>query len=1274
MFVRKMIFVPVLLCLLLAPLSLTGLSNHSVTYYADDEAVDQRTLADDNIVSVPLSKATFVASDPTSYKDEFSYFAAIPTTVFAHSGTQYLSPLIFASGSQSETWLIEDWVEYLSEDEGITSAVTIGDIPYSLTTEIHNTLESRLWPQITGDDSAEIAALLAAQDWQTSDFAVISLAKDSFSDSSIITGSGEHTFNEVSVTIAEPTASINNDNPIQITFTPPTSAGWVEGFVNWTGTELFTHTMGTPTEPAVDYSVIDQVYFERNPGYVLSPVPLHFWYPKTSDGTWTIEVTPESSISRTIPFDCEIKYHPGIEQSVTVPLDAKWLNVSIIWDNIGTDLNIALVDPNGGLVQWAPAGSILSGPGGDSVNVPYPQAGEWKVVVAWMNAITEQNNVDVNWEIERLPQNLAGYLESAANGAVLASLLNIPLLYVTDTSVPAITEWALNRLGVTNVILVDPADIHLGTLETQLGLLASLTNVATYGMITDLIWTAQQANFGSTQNDIVITTPMGSGSEVFAPAAYTAAKQGAPVFSLCGDGNLVTTRAEETWAPYLIGPEIDAYYITSRWTTRTENGWYDERIPNRYSMHESATQFKNFLDLRSAFDANGSQSVTIISSTDLIKTSFDRSLQGHFQVGRIPTNDPALASVFINRGALHRFLFLSAESADTALLSMYAYTDDYPYRDNYGSIHTISQYDNSLDMLQTGGFVVESHVGQNEVFENIASQPAFWSFSTHGTLTLLPTDPPERPGGQGMFSLRDIDADYGFEESLTTRDVNGDGLVNPVLYSSEIGHHVFTTADNLEARIDNIGSPIVIITACLLGGSMLPIMLMEHGAVGVVAAPRTVYFQPGGFLCTLATAALSEGNTTGAAVADALVMMSANYLSQTTGYQDYGNQQVLFGDPGVRLYNPVSDPHIPAMNPLTVSFGNHEPGRGVPSVASIGSTNYLPQTLANLGIETDFYTSSNFTDLEILLELRSIVLVSPDSFPTLASAFDGAAAGLEEYVENGGTLMVFGVSGDTSWLPWSVTYDDTSTGSLIEIEESEHPLVTDSNTISTNLDYQGSFTSVWENFTIIATDGTNPVLLASVYGTGKIALSTIVPSGATGDNLVENAANWFTSPSIILAEVSLSQEIIWEGDRLVITIRLTNSSGAGMTGLSPTVFLNTTEVDAVDGGNGIYTITLTESWTNARPGPYELRVLASRTGYDTLTSVVKDLFYIRSSPLLLLLIGGGIIVAIVGLWGLSKRRSGEKIVGRDVKTKTPKERKRQRQKDGKFDAKEYFDV
>ncbi|MHA3963363.1 MAG: hypothetical protein AM325_007460 [Candidatus Thorarchaeota archaeon SMTZ1-45] len=1220
---------------------------------------------------VPLARVAFVSPNPASYVDEFAYMAAVPTSVFYFNDTQYISPLIYSEGSPSESWLLEDWSDYLSLDGGVTQAIAIGDFSENYLSQLQQDVGVKIYPRITGSSAAEIASLLAANAWSSSSTAVIGLLKENYDTPSTITGGATHVLQNQASEILEFGGTVTYGAPSSINFTPPSWAVWLEGRFNWTGSELLTHELIDPYGEIVDYSVWNQIYFSRQVGYVVAPVPLNFWLPKVADGTWTMNITRD--IAGTTTMDNEVVCHPGYARTVSVPVNAKWMNVSLQWDNVATDLNLALIDPTGRLAMWAPAGSILSNPGREIIRLPYPMPGDWTIIAAWMNANEEQNNINLSWTISSLPTDLEFYMESAANAAVLASLLNAPLLYVYEDQIPTETDWALTRLNVSNLYLVDPSNLQDGSLAALLSSYGALNNLISYPLVTSAIASL------SGSRDVVVTVPVGNGNEFFAPAAFSAAVHGSPVFSLCGTNNELTTRAQETWAPYLIGPEINNIYVINKYENRAENGWYDERIPNKYSMMESEASFEAFLTSRGAYNSTFSQPIVVISPASLLPLSFDRSLQSHFNPGRIPATKSTTASILINRGLLHRFLFLTADQSDTSLVSMYAYTDGDSFIDNNYDYHVLYQIENTTDALEAAGFSIESHVGQNEVFQTLDSQVALWSLSTHGTLTELPRDPPDRPYGVGYFSLRNADAPYGFEESLTIRESPSDSysLVNPVAFPEELANHVTKSSHDLDAAIGNIGSPIIILTACLLGGTEMPLMLMEHGAVAVTAAPRTVYFRPAGMLSVLLTQSLCAGSTISEALSYGLTTTSIDYSDPLIGRdpRDYANQQILFGDPSVQLYEPVTSPHVAAVNPLTSSFDGHVPGQGIGVVAALGVSSYLPSTLTSLSVVFDYYEVSNYTEFLRLLPLRHIVLVEPDTLDVLGPSLSSSSNVLDAYVRNGGVLVLFGVSESIPWLPWPMSYEATGSGTSITIVDATHPLLTSPNALSSTINYTGHFSSVWANLTVLATDGLNPVIVAGAVGSGKVAFSTTFPSGANQNTTIENAVYWSVIPSITLESVTLSQRIIWAGDDVTIFIELTDIVGAPIESADLDIWLNSSQVTAIETGNGFYSILLTGGWTQANTGQFDLYFIASKAGYDTLTLSIEQFILIRPFPWVMLGIIGGGLVIVVGGWVYWKKRRGDSIGWkRDSSPEDKQKEALQREKDSKSDVKEYFGV
>ncbi|MCK5390542.1 MAG: hypothetical protein KAJ36_08620, partial [Candidatus Thorarchaeota archaeon] len=342
-------------------------------------------------------------------------------------------------------------------------------------------------------------------------------------------------------------------------------------------------------------------------------------------------------------------------------------------------------------------------------------------------------------------------------------------------------------------------------------------------------------------------------------------------------------------------------------------------------------------------------------------------------------------------------------------------------------------------------------------------------------------------------------------------------------------------------------------------------------------------------------------------------------------------------------------------------------------------SSYLQDALSTIVVDFDYYESSNFSDFVDLLSLRDSVIIEPDTLPLFNDDLLLVTDEINDYIRAGGILVVMGVSGVVDCFPWPISYTDSGAGSSITIVDTIHPLLNSPNDLSTGIDYQGHFESLWANFSVLATDGTNPVIITSSIGSGKLALTTTNPTGAARDEFVENVIEWKDSPSILVKDISLSQIIIWASDSVTITVELTDLEGNAVDSANLRLWLNVTEADVVEVGSGIYTVTLTGEFTNIYQGTFDIRLEASRDGYDTLSLMIENFLFIRPFPWLTIGLFVGVVVIIAGGWYYLKRRRGESFTYKPEKSSKPKgkskeEQKRQKEEDGKFDAKEFFGV
>ncbi|MFX0107161.1 MAG: hypothetical protein ACFE7R_02665, partial [Candidatus Hodarchaeota archaeon] len=174
---------------------------------------------------------------------------------------------------------------------------------------------------------------------------------------------------------------------------------------------------------------------------------------------------------------------------------------------------------------------------------------------------------------------------------------------------------------------------------------------------------------------------------------------------------------------------------------------------------------------------------------------------------------------------------------------------------------------------------------------------------------------------------------------------------------------------------------------------------------------------------------------------------------------------------------------------------------------------------------------------------------------------------------------------------------------------------------------------------------------------------------------IENAALWHLYPSLILNDAKMNQYIIWEGDRVIITLEITNRVGQIVGGVFLTAWLNGTSVSVVDMGSGIFRITLDEDWTRGGVGIYNLQINAQKSGYDSLALELEGFMQIRGFPWSAFFIVGGIFGSIlVGSFLWRRRRGDSHSLRRGDNGKSKAERERQRKRDERIDPKELFGV
>ncbi|MCD6447938.1 MAG: hypothetical protein J7L58_02685, partial [Thermoplasmata archaeon] len=146
--------------------------------------------------------------------------------------------------------------------------------------------------------------------------------------------------------------------------------------------------------------------------------------------------------------------------------------------------------------------------------------GKYTIIVVPREDMSGSVNYRIKAELRTYSSDRLNYGLSAANGAVIASLKHIPLLYANEDGLPDETVNALNKLGVSNVIFVD-----LANNEAVANELAANYNVERITTMNDIVSKLQELG----GEKYVTVTSFTTYDGYFAPAAYLAAYHGSPV-------------------------------------------------------------------------------------------------------------------------------------------------------------------------------------------------------------------------------------------------------------------------------------------------------------------------------------------------------------------------------------------------------------------------------------------------------------------------------------------------------------------------------------------------------------------------------------------------------------------------------------------------------------------------------------------------------------------------------------------------------------------------
>ncbi|MFX1485865.1 MAG: pre-peptidase C-terminal domain-containing protein, partial [Promethearchaeota archaeon] len=1178
--------------------------------------------------SSDLRRVTIVWSDLNSYFDEFAYMAAIPMSVFHDaSGRVFTSPILFSDMDENSKALLSDWKQYCDIYGGIDQAIGIGNMTQEEQDSVQTLIDRRVFPILEGRDLYDLTARMALFDWGRPGKAVLALVGQPSQPRVMDFSLPEMIF-----------SNVQTNTTIFSNFTMPLAwnnktvvigedTGWVEIFVDWSGDSILSHSIIDPTGFCIDNTTAFTADYTR----VHGNQKLVSLIPAVVNGSWTICILNESIDVPQENYTITMKESPGIRYNVEVPSATEWLNVSINWANPYKDADLFLINPEGRLIDWSVTANTVFP--SEEVSVPYPQPGNWTILVSWWRG-SGSLSVRGGYRISTYDENLTGYIESASNGAVIASLQNIPLLYVEPDELRDVTKDALEFMDVNEIILVDVANMSTQNMLSTLTDISEVTHLANSSAIFSFI-----KSIGSSE-DIILTVPAGPEGGVFAPASLIAAYQGASVLFLSETNS--SNLAEGTWTVYGMRVASNLKSVESH-PAYFEGSYLEERVPQYHAMTEVADMFGQWL-LENG--ATGNETLTVVAPSARIRQTLDRAIVGQFVVGRFPEEFPELDS-HICRSILYYALIFVNSGRLTALSTYYAYLHGTGFTDNAGINHTIHERDDGFAAMIDCGLSLVNHTGVEEIVSTLDAGVGLWTLSTHGVLDLAGIRE------NSMLLLRNTDAGWWYEPgaNLTHPDANGDGIVDPLYWNQEEMYHYYLSSQSIDESLENIHSTLILVAACLVGSSFAEVFI-RHGAVAVVSSPRTVDFEAAAWFMYQLIQKIGESYTLGEAFRIALENTSSIYSKHLLcdyahGKGDFSLQYTLFGDPHLSLTN--SSHTIPAsLDPLSLDIDEHVPGHARGKIAILGEKGYLLNDIADLNAMYNLnytYVYYNTTLMQIdelmidIFEFQTVVIESGVSQKE-DSRISMHNETIREYVNRGGTLIVLNVTDcRLEWIPG--VYSSPEFGNEISITRREHPLVSLPSSLNGDVPYYGYFEVYDPAYHVIAYGDEKPVWLAATFGFGKITVMTIAPDVDDNTPYIRNLLDWHNVLGLAISSYDFSSSVLtyYSGDRIEITITLSDLCHWPVANVTLKVYIETVEASVKEIGDGVYGATIN---TSGLSGQFAVRIEAWSKNFDPIAHEIVVI--IRKKPWIVSIFPIPIILLLVVAITLKVRKKIQKEV------------------------------
>ncbi|MGC9554775.1 MAG: hypothetical protein ACP5EK_05640, partial [Thermoplasmatota archaeon] len=638
-----------------------------------------------------------------SLADDYAYLAAVPTSVFydAASRKLYSHPLLFhqdempspsleersLNAYQSLEYFMTDWMGYC---KGQLDHLVLINMPR----EKAATWKARNVSTISGSDIYETAATIALHDWSFADRAVIAVVGEAAEVQNTTEGTLTGTFpaGQRVQTAQFEVGQSNSLNPVFHPFTVPDGYKYVTADVWWDSIILGGFIAIPPGDPDVqlfcqqggewmqtaavaNWNILtgpreyaeSYVYNTGNWRIGITDIPTEAPRIDLLGGLLTLQGSPLQallSLRRGVTYNVDVAMYPGTEMDIpeTPAAGSRHARFVLEWDDPSAHLGFSLIGPAGEeivsarnatgsqqVIEVERLGGCLPGEHYRlcifSMDDTATRSVDYRISYSWHTNYTQERN---------------DYLTSASEGAILASTLNAPLLYVSPTATPGSTREALRKLGVKEVYVMDMG----GHLETRTR--TALRNVAGIRQHYTRPEEAYHAISEVTgKRDVIFSTtdpwtywyagklqPGGElpGALFVGPAALIAAHHGSPLLLIDNHARLSSSVVwhNEFWRRH----------VSERF----------EYTPVVAEMYLTGRRVYDFLDAY-GFDRDGMETMITVADQYDIGTPWDRVFVGKAKPGRI-FGSPVDVSAWISRSTFYPALIFQNPALSSAGVSM----------------------------------------------------------------------------------------------------------------------------------------------------------------------------------------------------------------------------------------------------------------------------------------------------------------------------------------------------------------------------------------------------------------------------------------------------------------------------------------------------------------------------------------------------------------------------------------------------------------------------